>query len=289
SMGQPWWDYWVPLVFANNNRPVRAIDFPVTFHRNHPQNWSWENWGRCGVEFGRAAGLNGNGGFQPSGPSAWGTRCRIQQHSANVSQQPMNIRQWAEQKFSGPGSKLFLELGAHNGADAAWLAQIPGAIVHVLEPDLRNQPQARPNVIVHEKAIGAHDGQASLVLSQRGWGESWTHSSTIKQPFNHLLRYPVTFGGSVPVTVQTLDSFCEERSLDVIDFIWADIEGAEGDMIRGGRASLKRTRYLFTEFSDDELYMDQVTLAEILEMLPQFKVIEVWQDYVLLENQELQA
>jgi len=288
SLGQPWWDYWVPLVFANNNRPLHAIDFPVTFHRNHPQNWSWENWGRCGVEFGRAAGFNGNG-FEPSGTTAWGTRCRIQQHSTTLSQQPMNIRQWAEEKFSGPGSKLFLELGAHNGADTDWLAQIPGAIVHVLEPDLRNQPQARANVIVHQKAIGARDGHASMVLSERGWGESWTHSSSIKQPFNHLLRYPVTFGGSVEVAVQTLDSFCEERSLGVIDFIWADIEGAEGDMIRGGRESLKRTRYLFTEYSDDELYMDQVTLAEILEMLPQFKVIEVWQDYVLLENQELQA
>jgi FkbM family methyltransferase len=287
SLGQPWWDYWVPLVFANNNRPVRGIDFPVAFHRNHQQNWSWENWTRCGVEFGRAVGFNGNGGFEPSGSTAWNTRCKIQQHTTSLSQQPINIRRWAEEKFSGPGSKVFLELGAHNGADTAWLAQISGVMVHVFEPDLRNQPQARPNVIVHQKAIGAHDGHASMVLSQCNNGEPWSHSSSIKQPFNCLLRHPLTFGQSIPVALQTLDSFCDEQSLGVIDFIWADIEGAEGDMIRGGRESLKRTRYLFTEFSDDELFEDQVTLGEILEMLPQFKVIEVWHDYVLLENQEL--
>lgn len=287
SLGQPWWDYWVPLIFANNNRLMRAIDFPVAFHRNHPQNWSWENWDRCGVEFGRAVGLNGNGGFKPCGSTAWGSRCRIQEYTTTLARQPFTIKQWAKEKFSDSGSKLFLEFGAHN-SDNDWLAQIPGAMVHVLEPDLRNQPPPRPNVVVHQKAIGDHDGHASIVLSQRKWGETWTHSSSIKQPFNHLLRYPVTFGEAVPVVVQTLDSFCEEQRLDgVIDFIWSDIEGAEGDMILGGRQTLKRTRYLFTEFSDDELYKDQVTLREILEMLPQFKVIEMWQDYVLLENQEL--
>jgi FkbM family methyltransferase len=287
SMGQPWWDYWVPLVFANNNRPVHAVDFPVAFHRNHPQNWSWHNWNRCGVEFGRAAGFTSNGGFELSKSIGWETRCRIQQHTTGLSQHPFDIRPWAEAKFGDPGFKLFLELGAHNGADKAWFAQIPGATVHVFEPDLRNQPQPRPNVIVHQKAIGDHDGYAPMILSQHASGQSWPHSSSLKLPFNHLLHYPVTYGASAPVNVQTLDSFCEEQSISMIDFIWADIEGAEGDMIRGGRECLKRTRYLLTKFSDDELYQDQITLGEILELLPQFKVIEAWQDHVLLQNQEL--
>ena len=238
-------------------------------------------------KFGRVTALAGNDGFEPSSPTAWRTRCEIQQHTTPVSRQPFNIREWVHQKFSGPEAKLFLELGAHNGSTAAWLAQIPNATIQVFEPDPRNQPPPQRNVVLHRKAIGDHNGQTSLLLSRYGWGHPWTHSSTIKQPFNHLLRYPVTFGESLQVELQTLDSFYEEQGLGIVDLLWADIEGAEGDMIRGGRQTLSRTRYLFTEFSDDELYKDQVTLNEILAMLPQFRVIEMWEDYVLLENQTL--
>ena len=39
-MGQPWWDYWLPLTFAKQGRPLWAVEFPVMFHRNHPANWS---------------------------------------------------------------------------------------------------------------------------------------------------------------------------------------------------------------------------------------------------------
>ena len=60
-------------------------------------------------------------------------------------------------------------------------------------------------------------------------------------------------------------------------------------MIRGGQQTLAHTRYLFTEYSDDELYENQVTLREILEMLPDFRIMELWSDDVLLENRRLQA
>jgi hypothetical protein len=126
-----------------------------------------------------------------------------------------------------------------------------------------------------------------LILSEKGWGQEWTHSSSIKRPKNHLSRYPVTFGEAVEAEFITLDTFYRRQGLDVIDFIWADIQGAEGEMIRGGRECLARTRYLYTEYSDDELYENQVTLEEILEMLPDFRVLELWPDEVLLENRKL--
>ena len=55
-------------------------------------------------------------------------------------------------------------------------------------------------------------------------------------------------------------------------------------MIRGGRESLSRTRFLYTEFSDEELYEGQITLSGILELLPDFRIVEIWLDDVLLEN-----
>jgi len=46
-------------------------------------------------------------------------------------------------------------------------------------------------------------------------------------------------------------------------------------------------RSLFTEYSDDQLYRNQPSLSQILAMLPTFRVVELWSDDVLLENQAL--
>jgi FkbM family methyltransferase len=45
----------------------------------------------------------------------------------------------------------------------------------------------------------------------------------------------------------TLDSVARETQLDRIDLLWVDIQGAERDMIAGGRHALSRTRYMMIE------------------------------------------
>jgi len=142
-------------------------------------------------------------------------------------------------------------------------------------------------VILHRAAISDQDGSGALIMSHRGWGQEWTHSSSIKQPKNHLHCFPVTFGDSVDVTMITLDTYYQEMNLGIIDFVWADIQGAEGEMIRGGQKMLANSQYLYTEYSDDELYKGQITLDDILDLLPYFRIVEVWPDDVLLENKRL--
>ena len=290
SMGQPFWDYWIPHTFAAHQRPLCGVEFPAAFHRSHRQSWSWENWHRCALEFSRITGqFDGDQPFEAAVAMSVGVRQKFERQTMRVAQRPYNIREWVQQKFRYPGAKTFLELGAHQGTDTMWMAEIPDVTIQAFEPDPRNHPPPKPNVIVHRAAIADCDGPGLLILSQQGWGQEWTHSSSIKQPLNHLLRFPVSFGGAVAVEMTTLDRFCEKQELGVIDFIWADIQGAEGEMIRGGRETLARTRYLYTEYSDDELYENQVTLREILGMLPNFRVIELWSDDVLLENQKLKT
>src|SRR5262249_36577647 len=65
SMGQPFWDYWVPYIFASRNLPIFAVEFPVAFHQNHAAGWSWANWHRCALEFARTTEeLSGDQSFQ---------------------------------------------------------------------------------------------------------------------------------------------------------------------------------------------------------------------------------
>ncbi|HKO99536.1 MAG TPA: FkbM family methyltransferase [Pyrinomonadaceae bacterium] len=285
SMGQPFWDYWVPITFLSNDKAIYSVEFPAAFHRNHHNRWSWDNWHRCALEFDRLTGyLSADKSFEACTSMSVTTRQNLDQLKAAIPRDPLNIRDWVRNQFSNAAPKVFLELGAQQGTDTAWMADIPGVTLHAFEPDPRNQPAASDNVLLHRFAIADRDGAGSLILSTTGWGQEWTHSSSIKQPKNHLLRYPVEFGNAVTVDLVTLDSFTERMGMDQIDFIWADIQGAEGEMIRGGSRTLARTRFLYTEYSDDELYEGQIGLSEILEMLPDYRVVELWPDDVLLEN-----
>jgi 2-O-methyltransferase len=289
GLGQPFWDYVLPHAFAAHGLPVYGVGFPAAFHLGHETRWSWDGWHRCALEFARITGEATGESLQSCQEMSWRVRRNIEAATTPIASEPVPIRDWVRQRFSAPGSKLFLELGAHRGTDTAWLATLPGVTIHAFEPDPRNSQPPRDNLTLHRAAVAAHDGRGPLLMSAEGWGHEWTLSSSIKRPKNHLQRFPVTFGETVEVELVALDTFHRERGLDIIDFIWADVQGAEREMVRGAHETLRRTRYLYTEYSDDELYEDQATLDELLELLPDFRVLELWPDDVLLENRRLAA
>jgi FkbM family methyltransferase len=288
SMGQPFWDYWLPHAFACREHPIYTVEFPAGFHMRHQLRWSWDMWHRCALEFARITGQPGSvDSFEACIAMSVRVRQGFDNRKIQLPHQPQPIAEWVRRTFGYRGPKVFLELGAHRGDDTSWLAQIPDVFIHAFEPDPRNHQLPRENVVLHREAIADRDGPGHLILSREGWGQEWTHSSSIKPPKNHLHYYPVTFGEAVDVQLMALDTFYERQELGVIDFIWADIQGAEGEMVRGGRRALANTRYLYTEYSDDELYEDQATLQEILALLPGFRVVELWPEDVLLENRRL--
>lgn len=57
SMGQPWWDYWLPHAFSAAGLPVWSVEFPCAYHLAHPQRWAPEAADKCCAEFKRLAGL----------------------------------------------------------------------------------------------------------------------------------------------------------------------------------------------------------------------------------------
>jgi FkbM family methyltransferase len=287
-MGQPAWDYLVPHTFASRGLPISTVEFPAAFHREHPVRWSATDWHRGALELDRVTGLLGDDRSYGA-CIAMTTRMRQEFDRGKValSERPIEIRRWVERTFNYPGAKTFLELGAHRGTDTVWMAELPGVVVHAFEPDPRNRMPPLPNVIMNHAAISDREGRIPFLLSGHNRGQEWTYSSSIKRPKRHLDRYPVTFEETVEVDTVTLDGYCRRRGLEVIDFIWADIQGAEGEMVRGGQEALARTRYLFTEYSDDELYEGQATLADLLRMLPDFRVLELYDEDVLLENTAL--
>ncbi|NBX37510.1 MAG: FkbM family methyltransferase [Planctomycetes bacterium] len=202
----------------------------------------------------------------------------------------------------GAGSRLVLEIGAHHGTHTRMLLEaFPAAVIHAFEPDPRAIEMHRKSVqhsraTLHPLAIGAVNGRAEFHVSSglppgidpltaAEYPKGWDQSGSLRVPKEHRTVHPwCRFVRSISVEVRTLDAWAAKHALGTIDFIWADMQGAEGDLVRGGVDSLKRTRFLYCEYSDQELYEGEPTLAALLEMLPTWEVVRRLPNDVLLQN-----
>ncbi|MGD9690549.1 MAG: FkbM family methyltransferase [Phycisphaerales bacterium] len=176
-----------------------------------------------------------------------------------------------------------LEIGAADGGDTRRLRfTFPHARIYAFEPDPRNTYLIRRDKTdelaeVVEAAVGDRDGTAEFQLSSgappKGHPlhgiKTWSYSSSLRKPAKHLEIFPwVKFDRTARVRIVKLDTFAAEQNLGVIDFIWADVQGAEDQVVAGGQIALQRTRYVYTEFNREELYAGQKGLDEIMAMLP---------------------
>ena len=205
----------------------------------------------------------------------------------------------------GAGSRLVLEIGAHHGTHTRMLLEaFPAAVIHAFEPDPRAIEMHRKSVqhsraTLHPLAIGAVNGRAEFHVSSglppgidpltaAEYPKGWDQSGSLRVPKEHRTVHPwCRFVRSISVEVRTLDAWAAKHALGTIDFIWADIQGAEGDLVAGGRDTLARTKYVYTECFDDELYEGAPTRVALLDMLPGFEVVKLYESDILLRNAAL--
>lgn len=177
----------------------------------------------------------------------------------------------------GKHSPVILEIGANCGqSTVTFMEQMPHAIVYCFEPDPRAIAKFKamiqhPHVHLIAAAVGANSG--FVMFNQSSGAEhidpaGWDHSGSIRKPKSHLQVFPgVKFEKQIPVPLIKLDDWTEENQVGDVDFIWADVQGAESDLILGAQETLKRTRYFYTEFSDDEQYEGQINFATLNSLM----------------------
>lgn len=199
-----------------------------------------------------------------------------------------------------------LDIGTNNGDMSDNFSKwFPYAQIFSFEPDPRAIKKMRARnlstrIHLFEKALGQSVGTAifhqsagkdlgaGVIDRETGLIEEWDQSGSLRAPKEHLELFPwISFENKIEVEVTTLDAWCEDQKVKYIDFIWADVQGAEEDLIRGGLQALGTTRYFYTEFSDREIYENSIGLQGILDLLPNFDIVEVFQRDVLLRNRHL--
>ncbi|WP_349253296.1 FkbM family methyltransferase [Bradyrhizobium sp. CB3481] len=193
---------------------------------------------------------------------------------------------------------VILDIGCNDGTDSqCFLFLCPKAQLYCFEPDPRAATRFKSNmnmcldkVKLFEFAVSDRNGRIDFHPSNGdGQAKAWDLSGSIRPPKNHLTEYGwVRFDHPISVETRRLDDWCSEANLNQIDLIWMDVQGAEADVIAGGRRTLSNTRFIYTEYSDKELYEGQLTLQAILDLLPSFEVVNIYprevEGDVLLRN-----
>ena len=199
----------------------------------------------------------------------------------------------------GRDDPVILEIGCNDGLHTReFLRLFPRATVFAFEPDPRARERFAaavndPRVRLFDIAVSDVDGEIDFHMSNGAptaecaavLPKGWDYSGSIRKPTGHLDAHPwCTFDQTIKVKTQTLDGWCQQYGVNHVDFIWADVQGAEGDLVRGGRRALAKTRYFYTEYSDRPLYEGQVDLRTLLALLPDFTVVDRFAADVLLKN-----
>lgn len=174
---------------------------------------------------------------------------------------------------------VIIEAGCYDGAITKTLLSFVNRSVKAyaaFECDPRSIAKIQANDFPKEaylvcKALGNKDGMIDLYVSEGMSADRFIYdsSSSIRKPKKVTEDWTeIEFNHTYPVTCTKLDTFCKEAGIDSIDFIWADIQGAEKDMVMGGKDMMKVTKFMFLEHSGDrEWYEGQWTLPEMIKDL----------------------
>lgn len=202
-------------------------------------------------------------------------------------------------KLIGKNDPIILEIGCNDGSTTLnFLQYFKKAQVYCFESDPRALERFKSKindgrVKLFDIAISDKDGVVDFFVSsgfraesdKKKFPQGWDQSGSIRKPKKHLKAYPwCKFDKKIKVKTKKLDTWCKENEIDSIDFIWADVQGAEIDLIRGASKALKNTHYFYIEYSNRELYEGQINLRKLLKLLPDFVVVHRYPGDILLKK-----
>jgi len=120
----------------------------------------------------------------------------------------------------------------------------------------------KPNIRLENKALSA-ERQTSILHVTRG------------SSVNDSLLEPVWDAGAqkVDIQVDTVDQYCQDHGIEVIDSLKIDTQGNDLNVLRGATRMLagKKVRTLYVEVIFTSLYKGQPALTDFLSLLTSFE------------------
>lgn len=184
---------------------------------------------------------------------------------------------------------MVVNLGAYHGEDeSSFLVHTQGTLKHLLvEADARNAVRcfnllssSRVSRMVLNAAVGEFTEVRKLYLCKN---ELDGNSSILPPEF---VAERSVFVDPAQVQTYSLNDIYQLFGLDAVDLLWCDVQGAEREVIRGGREALSRTRYAFLETTRVPFYHGQALKWELVNLMSEigWRVLEDYDDNMLFEK-----
>lgn len=166
--------------------------------------------------------------------------------------------------------KTIFDIGCLDGEDGKYLkSRFLDSSLFLIEADQETFAKNRENyfgknIYAFNCAIFDYDGEIKF-FCKSGHG--------ISSVFNRGDIYP---GNISTVPCLTLDSFCEKYSVNQIDIMKLDVEGASFNVLMGAKKILSKTKLIHIETEDVEYFHGQHLKEEVDEILKSmcFKLIK---------------
>ena len=126
--------------------------------------------------------------------------------------------------------------------------------IHLLEENLNEIKSSHSNQNIEVEIINAavcnKNGKVTLYRNSEMFGDAHQSATIMPKHEPHALkRRDVHHEEKVEVNAITLNSFSKERKISHVDLIWADVEGAQGELLIGASDILTSVDYIFIEHS----------------------------------------
>lgn len=183
--------------------------------------------------------------------------------------------------FDAKDQIVIFEVGACEGEDTIKLRRkFPNSNIYAFEPVAKNIERMRKNyqkynaqgIKIFEMALSDKNGHAKFYVSSghpdnlpktSNW-DYGNKSSSLLPPNKHKKIHKwVKFSQQPKIKTQRIDSFCLEQSIDKIDFIYLDVQGAELKVLEGAGDLLNSCRMIWLEVEAIELYTSQPLRDEV--------------------------
>lgn len=154
-------------------------------------------------------------------------------------------------------SKVSIDVGANIGITTIWMSK-NSDIVYSFEPEKSNVERFKENLEANnvdnveliQKAVSDEQGQAELNIL-----EKYGHHSLGKVKTSKIV-------GTQKVEVTTLNDFCKEKGIHIIDFLKVDVEGFEIEVFRGAKELFEDKRVKIVAFEISEVPLKSLNKTE---------------------------
>ena len=171
-----------------------------------------------------------------------------------------------------PENPVIIEARACSGADTLELSKIwPKSQIHAFEPNphtyqmLVKQVDGLSNIYTYNLALGNKIEMADFYVCRHPClpiEEDTADPSSLFPPIRDKMP-TVRFDQVIQVPVVTLDQWAEKFGVDHVDFIWFDMQGAEGIVLQACPKILSTVKVVQAEFFRENFYEDTMLLPDL--------------------------